>query len=106
MAVFSLNLLQKLSSMLIKFQQKKRGKVMSEHAHNICTGKLLEKREVKVMFLSMLLKKAPGSFVSMLRHVFPLFFSVASVFLRIVRQDYPSLFAIVCNYFTLAICEV
>ncbi len=34
---------------------------------------------------------------------FPLFFSVASVFLRIVRQDYSSLFAIVCDYFTLAI---
>ncbi len=36
---------------------------------------------------------------------FPLFFLVASVFLRIVRQDYPSLFAIICNYFTLVILK-
>ncbi len=30
-------------------------------------------------------------FMSMLRHDFPSLFLVASVFLRIVRQDYPSL---------------
>ncbi len=64
---------------------------MSEHAHNKCTGNW-KKERVKVMFLSMLLKKTPGSFMSMLRHDFPSLFLVASVFLRIVRQDYPSIF--------------
>ncbi len=53
---------------------------MSEHAHNKCTGNW-KKERVKVMFLSMLLKINTR-------------FLVASVFLRIVRQDYPSLFAI------------
>ncbi len=36
-------------------EKKKRGKVMSEHAHNKCTGNW-KKERVKVMFLSMLLK--------------------------------------------------
>ncbi len=34
---------------------------MSEHAHNKCAGNW-KKERVKVMFLSMLLKKTPGSF--------------------------------------------
>ncbi len=37
-------------------QLEKRGKLMSEHAHNKCTGNW-KKERVKVVFLSMLLKK-------------------------------------------------
>ncbi len=49
-------------SMVIKILTKleKRGKLMSEHAHNKCTGNW-KKERVKVMLLSMLLKKkTPG----------------------------------------------
>ncbi len=64
-------------SMLIKRYQlnwKKRGKVMCEHAHSQCTGNW-KKERVKVMFLSMLLKRHQVLFMSMLRHDFPSLFS-------------------------------
>ncbi len=53
---------------------KKRGTVMSEHAHAnaLATGK---KERVKIMFLSMLLKRHQVLFMSMLRHDFPSLFS-------------------------------
>ncbi len=50
----------------------------------------LEKREGKSHVPEHALeKKTPGSFMSMLRHDFPSLFSVAIVFLRIVRQTIP-----------------
>ncbi len=58
----------------IPAELKKRGKVMSEHAHSQCTGNW-KKERVKVMFLSMLLKRHQVLFMSMLRHDFPSLFS-------------------------------
>ncbi len=52
----------------------KRGIVMSEHAHSQCNGNW-KKERVKVMFLSMLLKRHQVLFMSMLKHDFPSLFS-------------------------------
>ncbi len=57
-----------------KLKKKKRGKVISEHAHSQCTGNW-KKERVKIMFLSMLLKRHQVLFMSMLRHDFPSLFS-------------------------------
>ena len=81
----------------LNWKKKKRGKVMSEHAHSQCTGNW-KKERVKVVFLSMLLKKHQVLFMSMLRHDFPSLFSVASVFVLEDCETIPLFFATVCIY--------
>ncbi len=64
-----------------KIPTNKRGKVMSEHAHNICTGKLLEKREGKSRVPEHALKKSTRFFCEHAQTCFPsLFFQLLVCF--------------------------